>query len=102
MTYLIRESHGAKLTNLVFLDLACGVVASTLRKYFVRLKHSLFPEILNRNLRMSTFPSNYRDLGRFAEDGLEFSTTSNTAVKMYDALVNMVRYKLTLSALLRA
>ena len=40
---------------------------------------------------MSTFPSNYRDLGRFAEDGLEFSTASNTAVKMYDALVNMVR-----------
>ena len=42
---------------------------------------------------MSSFPSNFRDLGRFAEDGLEFSTTSNTALKMYDALVNMVRPK---------
>ena len=51
----------------------------------------VFPEIKNKYLRMSTFPSNYRDLGRFAEDGLEFSTASNTAVKMYDALVNMVR-----------
>ena len=39
---------------------------------------------------MSNFPSNYRDLSAFASDGLEFSTTSNTAVKMYDALVNMV------------
>jgi len=41
---------------------------------------------------MSNFPSNFRDLSGFAGDGLEFSTTSNTAVKMYDALVNMAIY----------
>ena len=43
---------------------------------------------------MANFPTNWRDLAGFAEDGLEFSTTSNTAVKMYDALVNMVRHQI--------
>ena len=42
---------------------------------------------------MSNFPTNFRDVAGFAGDGLEFSTTSNTALKMYDALVNMVRPK---------
>jgi len=41
---------------------------------------------------MSNFPSNFRDLAGFSADGLEFSTTSNTAVKMYDALVHMGIY----------
>ena len=96
VTYLIRKSHGARLTSLVFLYLVCGVdvdVVACLKVSSCSLfKHSqTFPEIKNRYLRMSSFPSNFRDLGRFAEDGLEFSTTSNTAVKMYDALVNMVR-----------
>ena len=58
---------------------------------FQNIVSQSFLRALNIRERMSSFPSNYRDLTRFAEDGLEFSTTSNTAVKMYDALVNMVR-----------
>ena len=40
---------------------------------------------------MSGFPDKFRDLTAFSGDGLDYSTTSNTAVKMFDALVNQVR-----------
>ena len=39
---------------------------------------------------MSGFPDHFRDLTAFSGDGLEYSTTSDTAVKMFDAVVNMV------------
>ena len=40
---------------------------------------------------MSGFPDKFRDLTAFSGDGLDYSTSSNTAVKMFDALVNQVR-----------
>ena len=40
---------------------------------------------------MSGFPDNFRDLTAFSGDGLDYSTSSNTAIKMYDALVHQVR-----------
>jgi len=41
---------------------------------------------------MSGFPDHFRDLTAFSGDGLEYSTTSDTAVKMFDAVVNMAIY----------
>jgi len=38
------------------------------------------------------FPDKFRDLSGFSNDGLHFSTTSDTAVKMFDSLVNMAIY----------
>ena len=40
---------------------------------------------------MSGFPDNFRDLTAFSGDGLDYSTSSNTAIKMFDALVHQVR-----------
>ena len=40
---------------------------------------------------MTGFPDKFRDLTAFSGDGLDYSTSSNTAVKMFDALVNQVR-----------
>ena len=37
---------------------------------------------------MPRFPDNFRDLAAFSNLGLEYSTPSNTAVKMLDALIN--------------
>ena len=47
---------------------------------------------------MSGFPDNFRDLTAFSGDGLDYSTTSNTAIKMYDALVHQVRDTVMLSS----
>jgi len=38
------------------------------------------------------FPDKFRDLSEFSNDGLHFSTSSDIAVKMYDALVSMTIY----------
>lgn len=43
-------------------------------------------------LKMSGFPDNFRDLTAFSGDGLDYSTSSNTAVKMFDALVHQAIY----------
>ena len=43
---------------------------------------------------MSGFPDNFRDLTAFSGDGLDYSTSSNTTVKMFDALVHQVRLSL--------
>ena len=45
-------------------------------------------------MNMSGFPDNFRDLTAFSGDGLDYSTSSNTAVKMFDALVHQVRLSL--------
>jgi len=39
-----------------------------------------------------TFPANWRDLAGWQADGIKFSTTSNEAVKMYDALLHQAIY----------
>jgi len=41
---------------------------------------------------MPAFPDVFRDLAAFSGQGLEFSTPSDTAVKMLDALMNQVIY----------
>jgi len=41
---------------------------------------------------MPGFPDQFRDLSAFADQGLEYSTPSNTAVKMLDALINQSIY----------
>jgi len=41
---------------------------------------------------MPGFPDQFRDLSAFSDQGLEYSTPSNTAVKMFDALLNQSIY----------
>ena len=41
---------------------------------------------------MPGFPDKFRDLAGFSSQGLSFSTPSNTAVKMLDALINQAIY----------
>lgn len=41
---------------------------------------------------MPSFPNNFRDLKAFSSQGLEYSTPSNTAVKMLDALIHQAIY----------
>ena len=41
---------------------------------------------------MPGFPDQFRDLAGFSSQGLSYSTPSNTAVKMLDALINQAIY----------
>jgi len=41
---------------------------------------------------MPGFPDTFRDLSAFSSQGVEYSTPSNTAVKMLDALINQAIY----------
>ena len=41
---------------------------------------------------MPSYPDKFRDLSAFSNLGLEYSTPSNTAVKMLDALMNQAIY----------
>jgi len=41
---------------------------------------------------MPSFPDHFRDLQAFSSQGLKYSTPSNTAVKMLDALINQAIY----------
>ena len=41
---------------------------------------------------MPGFPDTFRDLSGFSSQGVEYSTPSNTAVKMLDALINQAIY----------
>ena len=41
---------------------------------------------------MNWFPFQYRDLQAFASEGLEFSTSSNEAVKFYDSALTQMTF----------
>ena len=55
---------------------------------FIRHDAKLF----YRYLKMPSYPDKFRDLSAFSNLGLEYSTPSDTAVKMLDALINQAIY----------